>query len=205
MANATTCKELKTIGKTKRLLVILLLLAACISASSQETSTLYRGLYPKLYPFKYNGSYYWENKQFTKGNVTFNGKYYEGVLMNIDAYTKNLLVRTDQNALPILLDRNQVQWFNWKGWTFVNLQYYGFEDAPEGFFALSRDGEVVLLSLTEKLFKHGTRNQGAPGEDDHYDEEAAVYAEYTVFGNAHSNAFGKNFERFRDHKLHPLQ
>ncbi len=119
----------------KRLLI--LCLSACLaglSAYAQEESTLFRGLGPKSYPFKFNGTYYWQSDEFMPADICYNGKQYRQVLSNIDAHTRNLLVIPSKDALPILLNRDQVAWFRWNGYLFVNLQYLGYPDAPDGFF-----------------------------------------------------------------------
>lgn len=50
-----------------------------------DLATLYRGKRPVMYPYRYNGTYYLETREFTRGDVWFNGKVYRDVLINLNA------------------------------------------------------------------------------------------------------------------------
>ena len=168
-----------------------MLLAVEVCSFAQNNSTLYRGRYPKTYSYKYNGTYFWDRKEYSAGNIMYNGKYYENVLLNVDAHSQNLQAITEENALPVLLDRNQVQWFQWKDGLFVNLQYLGFEGAPVGFFKVEKDCDVILLQQVLKNYRDNTRNQNGSGigyYDDNYDTSVTNYFEkevqyFAIYGN----------------------
>ena len=165
----------------KRLLI--LCLSACLaglSAYAQEESTLFRGLGPKSYPFKFNGTYYWQSDEFMPADICYNGKQYQKVLSNIDAHTQNLLVIPSKDALPILLNRDQVAWFRWNGYLFVNLQYLGYPDAPDGFFEVLKDDASPVLRQRVKAFKTGTDNVNGDiigYTDPNYNPEVVNYFE----------------------------
>ena len=138
-------------------------------------------MYPKNYPFKYNGTYYWQSKEFSPADIFYNGKYYKNVLVNIDANTRNLLVISDLNTLPITLNRDQVVFFRWKGSQFVNLQYLGYPEAPDGFFELVKDGSIPVFRQIIKVFRSSTRNvngnNGIGYEDPAYNPAVVDYFE----------------------------
>jgi hypothetical protein len=46
---------------------------------------IYRGRKAIHYAFQFNGTFYWESPQFLIGDVVYNHKKYEGLLLNIDA------------------------------------------------------------------------------------------------------------------------
>ena len=164
----------------KRILISLALLAACWPAAAQEyqqetgvLSTLYRGKLPRPYPFRYNGTYYLETRQFGTGDILYNGKLYQDVLLNLDAYTQNLEVRTQQKVASVVLDRSQVVWFTLDGARFVNLQYLGYPEAAEGFYEVVQDGKEPLLRFTVKNFRadtDGGRRTNLSEMDGNYDE-----------------------------------
>lgn len=162
---------------------ILFFLSLCLTglpALSQEETTLYRGRSPKSYPFKHNGTYYWQSGDYAPADICYNGKQYRQVLANIDAYSQNLLVIPAKEALPILLNRDQVAWFRWNGYLFVNLQYLGYPDAPAGFFEVLKDDTVPVLRQRLKLFKTGTDNVNGKTigyEDPYYDRNVVNYFE----------------------------
>lgn len=156
----------------KRFLFAILLILAFTEGYSQNSTTLYRGRHPLTFPYKYNGTYFWESNEYSEGSLMYNGKYYTKVLMNIDAYSRNLVVIPDFNSFPVILYRDQVQWFNWKGSLFVNLRYLGYQTAPEGFFQVIRDGETALLRQIVKEFANSTNSQnGESGGIGYYDPE----------------------------------
>ena len=162
------------------LLVFLSLCLLCVPAFSQEESTLFRGRSPKAYPFRYNGTYYWHTGDYAPANICYNGKQYSQVLANVDAYSQNLLVLPSKESLPILLNRDQVAWFHWNGYLFVNLQYLGYPDVPAGFFEVLRNDSTPVFRQSLKLFKTGTDNVN--GEiigyvDPYYDREVVNYFE----------------------------
>ena len=74
----------------KRFLTIFLALLACAgTAKAQDPESLYAGIFrgklPGVYPYKYNGTYYWDRKEFQKGDVLYNGRLYKDVSLNVDA------------------------------------------------------------------------------------------------------------------------
>lgn len=156
----------------RKILLTILLLGFCTAAFPQSSTTLYRGRHPLNFPYKFNGTYFWQSKEFTEGNLMYNGKLYDKVLMNIDAYSRNLIVIPGDNSFPVILDRDQVQWFNWKESLFVNLNYLGYTNAPEGFFQVIRDGDTPALRQIVKTFQNSTTSQnGETGGIGYYDPE----------------------------------
>ena len=117
-----------------------------------ELSTLYRGRTPAVYPYRYNGTVYWNTRYFSKGDLLYNGKFYREVWLNPDAFTGDLVTRPSEQAAAIVLDRDQVAWFTLEGRRFVNLQYLGYPDAPEGFFEVLKDGKYIDPMTLSKLF-----------------------------------------------------
>ena len=162
--------------------VVLLLLFAGAPAFAQvqeyqqdaaELATLYRGKRPVLYPYRYNGTYYLETREFHQGDVWYNGKVYEAVRLNLNANQMELEVRPPREAVSVVPDRNQLAWFTLGERRFVNLQYWGVGNAREGFYELVRDGEKPLLIYKQKVFLVGDANRQASyrdGFDNHYDE-----------------------------------
>ena len=146
--------------------------------SSLGLSSLYRGSIPAVYAFRYNGTYYWESRDFQEGSVMFNGKVYDRVLLNVDSYRMQLLVKASPDLSAAEVYRDQVAWFTMNGRKFVNLRYIGYENAPEGFFELIRDGETPLLIQVRKDFQSmpGNQNGGAIGYyDPDYDPSVITF------------------------------
>ena len=140
----------------KRILVLLSALLLSVSAVGQNReesayATIFRGKLPGIYPYKFNGTYFWERKEFQRGDVMYNGKLYRDVSLNIDACEGELQVRPLENATAVIVFRDQVAWFTMGPSLFVNLRYLGWKEAPEGYFEVIRDGDTPLLRTISKI------------------------------------------------------
>lgn len=146
-----------------------------------ELSTLYRGRLPAKYPYAYNGTYFMYGPTFQKGDLFYGGKKYYDVWMNVDAFRMDLLVRANSDLSPIVADKNQVSWFTLGRAVYVNLNYMGFENAPDGYLELLTDGQTPILKLVTKSFKTSTQNQNGHNigyYDPYYDETVVNYFRY---------------------------
>ena len=120
-------------------------------------ATLYRGRLPEKYLYAFNGTPYWESKQFVEGEVKYNGKIYRNVLLNIDACRMELLCRYSYDVSPIILNRQDVQYAKLGGRLFVNLNNLGYEDAPKGYFEVVHDGDTPVLRQIKKVYRTDAR------------------------------------------------
>ena len=139
----------------KRLTALVLALWAFAgSALAQDPESafagIFRGKLPGTYPYKYNGTYYWDRPEFQQGDVFYNGRLYRDISINIDACEGELQVRPMEKVSAVVVFTDQVAWFTMGEKHFVNLRYLGWKDAPEGFFEVVRDGETPLLLQVEK-------------------------------------------------------
>lgn len=133
-------------------------------------STLYRGRLPLQYFTAYNGNPYWESKTYTKGEIMFNGKLYQDVLLNIDACQMDLLCRFSSSVTPIVPDIKHVQYARIGNSLFVNLRELGFQSAPEGYLKVEKDGPAALFSQVRKTFRSDGLNHNNK-EIGYYDPE----------------------------------
>ena len=153
---------------------LLLLFPLCLGAQQSEDYRMYaanngasmlllRGRQGMEFPLPHNGTHFWYTPQFRSGTLYYNSKLYENVLLNIDAFNQELLVRDPNGITNILLSRNYVKWFDIEGRKYVNLQAMGFGDAPEGYFQLMYDGRSKLYfridkALIDRMFHIRIRN-----------------------------------------------
>lgn len=97
------------------------MLAVCMSASAQqnrnydafmaeagENSVLYRGHRAMQYEFRFNGHQYWDGRGFETGSVEYNGKSYDGILLNIDCCTQDLLAVFDNELAAVVLNHEHI-------------------------------------------------------------------------------------------------
>ena len=176
----------------KRLILItlaLLSLAGTAVAQNEDEAAVFAGVFrgklPATYPFKYNGTYFWNQKAFQKGSVWYNGKQYDDISVNLDAYLNELQVRPLDNASPVVVYRDQVAWFTMGNVRYVNLRYLGWPEAPEGYFEVLRDGQAPLLRFVKKTLRFDANNHGlgqgvemedyTPGVSNYFQREDLFY------------------------------
>jgi hypothetical protein len=121
-------------------------------STAQDASILYRGKQAMRYQMLYNGTYLWFPAQFEKGDLVYNGKKYHGILMNIDAFRQELLIKHPNNVVTIVLNGNFVGDFDIGGQPFVNLAAKGFKNAREGYSQVLYKGGASLYKHIEKSF-----------------------------------------------------
>ena len=161
-----------------RRLTVTLMMFLCATLCIAQ-SPLYRGREMVEYDFPFNGHYFWYDPEFRPGTVRYNGTTYESVSMNINAHTQDLLVRETRFSKIIVLDRDLLPWFQISGIRYVNLQYAGMDEAPEGFFQILTDGRRLYYFQRNKLFAREPGNhdgvRGIGYEDPNYRENLTAY------------------------------
>ena len=133
------------------MLIIFATILASLSLNAQQTSTLYRGRGRSPFPYKFNGTYYLDTREFSRGDILYNGKVYQGILLNLDAYGMEVETKSGEKDREVILDPAQVVWFTMGGRRFVNLRYLGYDSAPEGFLEIIKDGASPLLRYGRKV------------------------------------------------------
>ena len=103
-------------------------LASCLCASAQNTDTypeyrqfretagrrsaVFRGKEATRYQFRYNGNYYWDSPVFETGDIYFEGRFYPGISINVDAVRQEVLVKDGDDIVPIALSPHDVDSFS---------------------------------------------------------------------------------------------
>ncbi len=141
-------------------------------------STLYRGRLQKSIPFRYNGTPYLDTRAFKKGDMLYNGKHYTDVLLNLDASAQELVIRPDINSAGVILFRDQVAWFSVGSRRFINLRYIGYDNVPEGYYEIVRNGREPILRMSFKVLKAATNMLSAKALDDMDDNYDPVVVSY---------------------------
>ena len=151
--------------------------AQSYESEARELSSLYRGRLQNTYHYRYNGTYYMYTRAFARGSLMYNGKRYDDVLLNVDAYGMDLVSKPDEKIGGVILNRDQVAWFTLDGRWMVNLRYLGFADAPEGYFEVVNNTREPLLKLTRKIFDVDHRGNRILAEemDGNYDSNVINY------------------------------
>ena len=134
-----------------------------------ELSTLYRGRIPNPYTIRYNGTFYVETRRYGRGNILYNGKLYRDVILNMDANFQELIVRPTELGSGVVLSREQVAWFTMGPSLFINMRYLGYQEAPEGYLLLLRDGKQPLLRHIRKSLRTEVNQRETADMDGNFD------------------------------------
>jgi len=129
------------------------------SEAAGSNSLIFRNRMAPQYIFRHNGTHFWENGDFILGNVLYNGKLYNDIYLNIDAYSQQVLAKSSLNVSAVALPTEYVSSFNRGKEKFVNLKANGCEDAPDGFFCILYDGKTKFLLQTRRLLRNETGNK----------------------------------------------
>ena len=182
---------------------LILLFGAGLNALSQrpEEQALFRGRMQNLYPYKFNGTFYLETRKFQKGSVLYNGKEYQNVLLNLDAFSMDLVAKPEESAGATILFRDQVSWFTFGNRKFVNLRYLGYKDAEEGYYEILQDSSKPVLKYSIKKFRTETNMHETPEMDGNFDENIVnVFVpehNYFLLENGHLKKMSRSAYRKR--------
>lgn len=143
-----------------------------------KLSILYRGKRAEKYNFAYNGNYFWDSPAFQTGDISYNGKLYRNVKLNIDASRQIPMAYFGESMVDIALVPERVEWLSMGDRRFDNLRLAGVPEAEEGFFELLYDGRNKFYRRVNKYKKVSTSsvNGDAIGYDDpKYRDEVLTY------------------------------
>ncbi len=160
----------------RRLFVWLLLALGTVCAAQ---TPLYRGRTLTEYNFPFNGHYFWSTPDYSAGTVYFNGTRFSADLLNINAHTQELLVKESTFSAPVAAEQSLTAWISIGGVNYVNLRYYGMEEAPEGFLVpLDDSGRRVWMQRRKQFLREPGDHNGPKGigyDDPKYKDNIIAY------------------------------
>jgi hypothetical protein len=109
-------------------------------------SVLFRGKQANAYERPANGNPYWSSTTFVPGEIVFEGRFYNDILVNIDAITGQVLVRKSDNPIAIALPKASV--------SSITTETSRFEWIPDGTEGLPEGLYEVMGNGREKVYKH---------------------------------------------------
>ena len=121
-------------------------------SDAKENALLFRGRRALQYEIPVNGHPYWDQEDFLPGDITYNGREYFDILMNIDANTYELLVKKDGISMPIRLEREYIDFLSIGESRFCDLAKLGINGAEEGFYEVLKDGSQPVFRRISKIF-----------------------------------------------------
>ena len=126
--------------------------------SSNGRAAIFNGRQASLHSSApYNGTYFWDSIQFLPGTVMYNGRYYEDLLLNVDASIQELQAREEAGNIAVVLERPYVEFFTIGDHRFVNLQFSD-PDAPEGYFEILSGNGVTVYRRVNKTLRFSVEN-----------------------------------------------
>ena len=117
---------------------------------AKDNSTIYRSRQAIRYNLLYNGTYFWYDDEFREGGVMLDGKWFDGLRLNIDAFAQNVLAEPAPGRSAVILPRTQIDSLNIGEDCFVNLRKRGF-DVPEGFYEVVSRDPLIYRRVDKRL------------------------------------------------------
>lgn len=129
--------------------------------ASAGFSSLFRGKLTTRISFMANGNLYWDQPDFVKGDIVYEGNLYRNVLLNIDAWQQRALVKHASSAQVFALLPSQVSSLSFDGRQFVGIG--PGEALPEGFYEVFGTGEERVYKQVKKDLQDSVDNvNGSP-------------------------------------------
>ena len=162
----------------KKLIITLAAAAlAFVSAFPQtQMPLLYRGRVFTPDPTRANGTFYRESPRFVEGSLTYAGRRYEGVKLNIDATTQQVLAAFPTGAGAVCLESAKIGDLVIGGVRYERLSLRGL-DVPDGFYEQVRADVFRRVDKT-LMFDTGVHN----GRDIGYDDPGYDTAVHSYYG-----------------------
>lgn len=110
-------------------------------------SLLYRGRIERRYAYRYSGTYFAYHDKYVKGEVYFNKRLYTEVLVNLNSHRDRVSVRHSENQMPVILDRNYLEWFKMGSRLFINVDEGEYDGLESGYY------EVIYEDSSRRLLK----------------------------------------------------
>jgi len=170
----------------RRLLVLIVLFMTVFSFSgnAQLYDSFFRGKVAPGYRLASNGNQYWNNAIFHEGcTAYYDGKEYPDLMLNIDAYQQEVLLRRYGDVSAMIIDSEKLLWFTISDSLFVNLNNAGISDAPRGYYKIIHDKGAVLMTQVVKRYNRSAANVNGSAigyYDPNYDSDLVVYFEKLV-------------------------
>lgn len=140
-------------------------------------SVLFRGRVAYRYNLRYTGTYYWNDEVFERGFIVMDGKRYDDVLVNLDAFRQGALVKYNANGTAITPRTDQVDSLMIGDSKFVNLKKKGY-DVPEGFYeVLCEEGFALYMHVAKSLVVDGNSLQTGHYTGDMFNDLITYYVE----------------------------
>ena len=86
---------------------------------ASDNSLLFRARQALRYNMMYDGTYFWYSPDFVEGGVMLDGRWYDGITLNIDAYGKQLVAIPSPGRQAVEIDRDHVDFFTMGDTRFV--------------------------------------------------------------------------------------
>lgn len=142
----------------------------------EQNSPLFRRRQAVSYNFRHEGTPYWSTPEFMRGSVVVDGRRYDNVLVNIDAFRQEALVRQGDVFQPVTLGRDHVDLVQMGERVFVNLKRKGY-DLPEGFYEAMHGDEFTIYTRLKKNLVHDANRASLDNVVDFFDDIFSYYVE----------------------------
>ena len=155
---------------------------AMYQEASGGLSALFRGRQATRYQTRYNGHFYWSSPEYRTGDITYEGRVYRDITMNIDAVQQEVLVRADGSAVSIAVPARDIQSFNMGDDRFIGTPTANGLGLEDGLYEVLHEGSRATLcrKVTKSLTSspNSANGSGIGYDDPDYDSNILTYFSY---------------------------
>ena len=141
---------------------------------SSNRSVLFRGRQAIRYNLSFDGTYYWETPEFVEGTITLDGKEYDGVMVNVDAFAGEVQLMPPGARSAIVPAREHVDGASMGKTRFVNMLKKGYPVDP-GFYEVVYEGDFTVYRLVKKALLSDLSAAASTGYAREYFETKDLY------------------------------
>jgi len=142
---------------------------------SSGRSVLYRGRQAIRYNVPFDGTYFWDSPEFVEGTITLDGKLYDGVMVNVDAFAGEVQLMPPGTRTAIVPAREHVDGASMGDVKFVNLLKKGYGVAPGFYEVVSEENGFTVYRLVKKALLADLSNAAATGYAHEYFDDKELY------------------------------
>ncbi len=141
---------------------------------ASDRSILYRGRQAVRYNINFDGTPFWESPDFVEGSITLDGRLYEGVMVNVDAFAGEVQLLPPGARSPIVPAKEHVDGARMGDVKLVNLAKKGYGVAPS-FYEVVYEGDFIVYRLVKKALLSDLSSAASTGYSKEYFETKSLY------------------------------
>ena len=142
-------------------------------------AVVFRGMVARVYPnYHYEGTYFAYDAQYKTGTLYYNGKFYEGLRLNLNAHRDELYVIGEAENTAVCLLPEMVKYFTLEEKKFVHLSDIATGDVKDGYYEILFEGtdDILYKKIVKKYDETVEKRIFYPVERYYLSKEGVFYS-----------------------------